>query len=65
MSLYLNNISAYSLFQEDFSLTYYVDKTDILHELPDETTTYARYISRSKALLLDDLTMDGFYLLSL
>lgn len=141
MGLYLNNTSAYSLFREDFSLTYYVDKTDILHELvpllelkgnakeqarktigkspkyaavtrprrfgktvmanmiasyfgkgvdshkefdtlkvsrfpwyrkhlnqhnvihimfhelPDETTTYTRYISRIKALLLDDLTM--------
>ena len=141
MGLYLNNTSAYSLFREDFSLTYYVDKTDILHELvpllelkgnakeqarktigkspkyaavtrprrfgktvmanmiasyfgkgvdshkefdtlkvsrfpwyrkhlnqhnvihimfhelPDEATTYTRYISRIKALLLDDLTM--------
>ena len=133
MGLYLNNTSTYRLFREDFSLTYYVDKTDIIrelvplleseqnagkspkyvaitrprrfgktvmanmiasyfgkgvdshkefdtlkvsrfpwykkhlnqhnvihivfHELPDEVTTYAQYISRIKTLLLDDLTM--------
>ena len=33
MGVYLNGISAYGLFQEDFSLTYYVDKTEILSEL--------------------------------
>lgn len=33
MGVYLNDTSAYGLFQEDFSLTYYVDKTEILSEL--------------------------------
>ena len=33
MGIYLNSTSAYNLFREDFSLTYYVDKTDILGEL--------------------------------
>ena len=33
MGLYLNSSSGYNLFQEDFSLTYYVDKTEILSEL--------------------------------
>ena len=33
MGVYLNDPSAYGLFQEDFSLTYYVDKTEILNEL--------------------------------
>ena len=33
MGVYLNDPSAYGLFQEDFSLTYYVDKTEILKEL--------------------------------
>ena len=33
MGIYLNGTSGYSLFQEDFSLTYYVDKTEILAEL--------------------------------
>lgn len=33
MGVYLNDPSAYGLFQEDFSLTYYVDKTEILSEL--------------------------------
>ena len=33
MGFYLNNTSAYGLFREDFSLTYYVDKTDIIREL--------------------------------
>lgn len=33
MGLYLNNKSGYRLFREDFSLTYYVDKTDIIQEL--------------------------------
>ena len=33
MGVYLNGTSAYNLFQEDFSLTYYVDKTEILNEL--------------------------------
>lgn len=33
MGFYLNNTSAYGLFREDFSLTYYVDKTDMIREL--------------------------------
>lgn len=33
MGVYLNSSSAYGLFQEDVSLTYYVDKTDILRDL--------------------------------
>lgn len=33
MGVYLNSTSAYGLFREDYSLTYYVDKTDILGEL--------------------------------
>lgn len=33
MGIYLNGTSAYGLFQEDFALTYFVDKTDILNEL--------------------------------
>lgn len=33
MGIYLNGTSAYGLFQEDYSLTYYVDKTEILNEL--------------------------------
>lgn len=33
MGVYLNDPSAYGLFQEDFSLTYYVDKSEILKEL--------------------------------
>lgn len=33
MGVYLNSHSAYGLFQADFSLTYYVDKSDILKEL--------------------------------
>ena len=33
MGVYLNGRSAYNLFREDFSLTYYVDKTKILSEL--------------------------------
>lgn len=33
MGVYLNSTSAYGLFQEDFSLTYYVDKTEIIKEL--------------------------------
>ena len=33
MGVYLNDPNAYGLFQEDFSLTYYVDKTEILCEL--------------------------------
>lgn len=33
MGVYLNNTSAYGLFQEDFSLAYYVDKSEILKEL--------------------------------
>lgn len=33
MGIYLNSISAYDLFREDYSLTYFVDKTDILNEL--------------------------------
>lgn len=33
MGVYLNSRSAYSLFCEDYALTYYVDKTDILAEL--------------------------------
>ena len=33
MGIYLNGKKAYGLFQEDASLTYYVDKTDILEEL--------------------------------
>ena len=33
MGVYLNGTSAYGLFREDFSLTYYVDKTEILAEL--------------------------------
>lgn len=33
MGVYLNETGAYGLFQEDFSLTYYVDKTEILQEL--------------------------------
>ena len=31
--MYLNGISAYGLFQEDYSLTYYVDKSEMLAEL--------------------------------
>lgn len=31
--VYLNGTSAYGLFQEDFFLTYYVDKTEIIKEL--------------------------------
>ena len=30
MGVYLNDPGAYGLFQEDYSLTYYVDKTEIL-----------------------------------
>ena len=33
MGIYLNSTGTYNLFREDFSLTYYVDKTDILGEL--------------------------------
>ena len=33
MGVYLNGTSAYNLFQEDFSLTYYVVKTEILSDL--------------------------------
>ncbi|HJA93703.1 MAG TPA: ATP-binding protein [Candidatus Eisenbergiella merdipullorum] len=33
MGVYLNGISAYGLFQEDYSLTYYVDKSEMLAEL--------------------------------
>ncbi|MCD7884760.1 MAG: ATP-binding protein [Lachnospiraceae bacterium] len=33
MGFYLNGTSAYSLFQEDYSLTYFVDKSGILNEL--------------------------------
>lgn len=33
MGVYLNDPSAYGLFQEDFSLTYYVDKSEIFKEL--------------------------------
>lgn len=33
MGIYLNGKRAYSLFQEDYSLTYFVDKTDILDDL--------------------------------
>lgn len=33
MGIYLNNTSAYGLFQEDYSLTYYVDKSDMIREL--------------------------------
>lgn len=33
MGVYLNSTNAYGLFQEDFSLTYYVDKTEIIKEL--------------------------------
>ena len=33
MGVYLNAKKASILFQEDFSLTYFVDKTDILDEL--------------------------------
>lgn len=33
MGIYLNNTSAYSLYREDYLLTYFVDKTDILNEL--------------------------------
>ena len=33
MGVYLNSHSAYGLFQADFSLTYYIDKSDILKEL--------------------------------
>lgn len=31
--VYLNGTGGYGLFQEDFSLTYYVDKSEILAEL--------------------------------
>lgn len=33
MGIYLNSLSTYGSFQEDFCLTYYVDKSDILKEL--------------------------------
>ena len=33
MGVYLNGTSAYGLFQEDYSMTYYIDKTKILEEL--------------------------------
>ncbi len=33
MGRYLNGKNAYMMYQEDFSLTYFVDKTDILDEL--------------------------------
>ncbi|MDO4297636.1 MAG: AAA family ATPase [Lachnospiraceae bacterium] len=33
MGVFLNSKSAYGLFQEDFFLTYYVDKTEIIKEL--------------------------------
>lgn len=33
MGVYLNGRSAYSLYQEDFSLAYYVDKSEIIKEL--------------------------------
>lgn len=32
MGVYLNGKNAYGLFREAFSLTYFVDKTDILNE---------------------------------
>lgn len=32
MGVYLNSPIAYGLFQEAYSLSYYVDKTDILSE---------------------------------
>ena len=33
MGIYLNDPTAYGLFREDFSLTYYVDKSDIIRGL--------------------------------
>ena len=33
MGIYLNNTSAYSLYREDYLLTFFVDKTDILNDL--------------------------------
>jgi len=33
IGIYLNNTSAYSLYREDYLLTYFVDKTDILNNL--------------------------------
>ena len=33
MGIYLNAPTAYGLFREDFSLTYYVDKSDIIKDL--------------------------------
>lgn len=33
MGIYLNGTNAYGLFQEEFSLTYFVDKSDIIKEL--------------------------------
>ena len=33
MGIYLNNTSSYSLYREDYLLTYFVDKTEILNEL--------------------------------
>lgn len=33
MGIYLNGTSAYGLFKDDFSLTYYIDKSDIIKEL--------------------------------
>ena len=33
MGIYLNAPTAYGLFREDFSLTYYVDKSEIIKDL--------------------------------
>ncbi|MCD8014052.1 MAG: hypothetical protein LUG99_12935 [Lachnospiraceae bacterium] len=33
MGFYLNGTGAYSLFQLDYSLTYFADKSDIMKEL--------------------------------
>ena len=33
MGIYLNGKGAYGLFREEYSLTYFVDKTDILNDL--------------------------------
>ena len=50
MGVYLNGTSAYGLFREDFSLTYYVDKTEILAELEfrNSPARYAALVRQGK-----------------
>ena len=59
MGVYLNDPSAYGLFQEDFSLTYYVDKTEILSELVPliELKTNKKEKDRSTIIFNTDITI--------